>query len=177
MLIFPTSGLCFKRRGVWFVCVCVCREQIILKLKEAAVVCVCVLACWMAIPLCADGNRDHCACNWQTKIKLEQEGESVEWKWFPLDLLVLRLMWWDVLGLSAAEQLHSVILITSRLKCRPAAAESVSSDIPPSIIQLLLSFTVFLNISAPALCCSFLAKMKIKPEWYFFCLAKCSFIN
>lgn len=39
---------------------------------------VCVCACWIVIPLCTDGDRDHFACNWHAKIKLVQERESDE---------------------------------------------------------------------------------------------------
>lgn len=108
----------------------------------------------MVNPLCTDGDWDHFACNWHTKIKLVQERESDEWKWIPFDLLVWRLMWWDSSGLYATEQRHSVILITSLLTCILTCCGSICSLWCSSFIRHIASliYFTFFGICALLLC-------------------------
>lgn len=75
------------------------------------------------------GWGDHVACNWQAKINLVQREIEISENGSPLDLLVWRLMRWDLPGVCAAEQLPSAILILFSGTSEPAVEEP---DIPLS---------------------------------------------
>lgn len=52
------------------------------------------LSVWVGMKCCACSlGSDRFACNWQTKIKWDHEGDSDK-RWIPLDLLLRRPMWW-----------------------------------------------------------------------------------